>query len=329
MSDNQSIENNNITEPSPQKNNTTPILLGIIAILLLVVAYFVWNRPQEQGGLTLEQAQHQSDSLYNDLKSQLTKYKNENEELYSQIAQKEAELENQYSKIKRLIDQANRDKTAKKQIEAKLLHLGEELAGLRQYAEKQATELEMLRAENLRLKQEKENLDKQYAEELAMREKLEAEGHDLENANEELQQKLNTASVLQTANAKATGFFLKNNGERKEINIAKRIEFVEICFEIVKNETCETGPNRFHLRLLDPSGAVVSDPNRGSDKLTLFDDGSEIGYTTSKIFDYTPNLTALCMEWSAFPTTPFHSGTYKVEIYNKGRLVGECSLVVK
>ncbi|WMX13488.1 MULTISPECIES: hypothetical protein [unclassified Aureispira] len=312
-------------ETLPKKKNNQIII--IVTLLLLVVFavgyYFVSTKNvAEEKIITLEQAAHQSDSLYNELKVELARYKQENEELYAQIARKEAELESQYSKIKRLIEQAQKDKAARRKIQLKLKNLDLELENMRVYVDEQTLDLNELRAENRRLKKEKELLDKQYAKELEERKRLAEEGKNLQDTNEELNKKINTASVLQTNNVHAKGLRLKNNGDRRGINSAKRTEFIEVCFDIVKNEVCEPGANRFYLRLIDPSGAVVSDPNRGSGKLTLFEETATISYTTSKIFEYNPSVKNLCIEWYAYPNTPFRAGTYRIELYNKGRLVG-------
>jgi|GEM_PF-1039661 len=320
------------TTPQPQaSNNKKWIIAAVVLLLLSGLGYCLLkqdNNAQEKI-LSLEQAAHQSDSLYNELKRELAVYKQENEELYAQIAQKESELENQYSKIKRLIVQAKRDKAAKKEIQIKLDNLSTELANMRTYVEEQTLDLEELRIEVRRLRKEKEALDAKYAAELEERKRLAQEGADLQNANDELNDKLNTASVLQVANVHATGSRLKGNGERKGVHLAKKTEVVEVCFDIVKNEVCESGPNRFFIRILDPDGAVVSDTNRGSGKLTLFDDEEEIGYTISKIFTYNTSVTALCIDWFTYPTTPFKKGTYHIELYNKGRKVGDYDFVTK
>lgn len=324
-------ESNEVVAETNNSNSKVFIIIGIVLVLLVGLAYSFLGGSKDAPleAMTIEVASHQSDSLYKEMKHELAIYKQDNEELYAQIAQKESELENQYSRIKRLIIQAKRDKSAKKEIETKLKDLTLELENLKEYVEAQTLDLEELRVENRRLKKEKEALDAKYAAELEERERLAKAGVDLQNANDELNEKLQTASVLQTTNGKITALRLKNNGERKSVIFAKRAEFLEICFNIVKNDVCETGPNRFFLRILDPSGAVVTDPNRGSGALTLFDDSEEIHYTTSKIFEYSTQLTQLCMDWHAYPTTPFRAGTYRIELYNKGRLVGQYSFTTK
>ncbi len=310
-------------------------LFAALAILIIIAGLsfkFLYNTepaPPSESIISLEQAKHLSDSLYNELKRALAVYKQENEELYSQIARKESELESQYSKIKRLIKQAGRDKSAKKEIQSKLQNLGLELKNLKIYVENQTLDLEELRVENRRLIKEKEKLDALYASELEEKQRLLLEGEVMNEANEELNRKLNTASVLQSKGINAQILKIKANGERKKVHLAKNGELIEVCFEIVRNEVCEQGANRFFLLIKDPTGAVVSDQNRGSGKLTLFDNNQQIGYTTCKIFDYNTSVQKLCMEWYAYPTTMFRAGTYSIELYNKGRQVGQYKLITK
>ena len=317
-----------------KKSNKKGIFIGLLLLLVIpVFAYKFLYKPSDhtmtETVFSLEQARNQADSLYNQLKKELAIYKQENEELYAQISLKEYELENQYSKIKRLIDQAGRDQSVKKEIQPKLNNLSIEIGNLREYVGSQTLDLDELRSENRRLKREKEMLDQKYLEELAEKERLTIEGENLQGTNKELNKKIKTASVLMTSNLKAKGLRLKNNGDRKGVNTAKRTELIELCFSIVRNEVCETGPNRFFLRMLDPSGAVVYDRKRGSGSFRLFANTEEIHYTTSRIFDYDPSVSDLCMEWYAFPYTPFSAGTYRLELYNKGRLVGNQEFSMK
>lgn len=320
--------------PQPSKGPSKKIIIvgAIVLIALLLGALYMSNNSnsrQAEHLLTLEEASHQSDSLYQELKQQLATYKQQNQELYAQIAQKEAELEQQYSKIKRLIEQASRDKKDRKTIQSKLQTLSKELGGMREYVEEQTLDLNELREENRRLKRERQELDEQYAQELALRKRIAQQGADLQKENEAMQQQLRSAAVLQATNVKAIGLRLRNTGQRKGVSAAKRTELMEVCFDIVRNEVTEKGPNRFHLRLIDPEGKVVRDAERGSGQLELFDGSGTIQYTTSKIFDYQPSVKNLCVEWYAYPNTPFVAGTYKIELYNKGRLSGSYNFTTK
>lgn len=314
--------------PAPEKRSKSPkpgILIA--AVVLLIAAGLYWAflsepAPKPTTLITLAEARQQSDSLYNELKHQLALYKQENEDLYTQIAQKEAELQTQYTKIQRLITQAERDQKAKKTIQNKLSSLAEELNQLEAYVAEQTLDLDELRVENRRLREEKKRLDEEYTRELETRKRLEEQGASLQEANAQMAKRLQAAAVLQTTNVHASGWRIKNNGERRGVNLAKRTEVVSVCFDLVRNEVTESGPNRFYLRMVNPNGQVVQDRQRGSGSMELWEGSGVIAYTTSKIFDYNTNLKNLCIDWSAYPDTPFQAGTYRIELYNKGRLVG-------
>ena len=55
--------------------------------------------------------------------------------------------------------------------------------------------------------------------------------------------------------------------------------------------------------------------------------GESIQYTQAVEVDYGPEPVRGCLNWQ--PGIPFESGTYQVEIYNKGFLSGKGSFALK
>jgi DNA repair exonuclease SbcCD ATPase subunit len=313
-------------DPPKQRSNKNKIIgvtLLIVCLAFTALYLLMFNQARTPiQAFDLQRAQVVSDSLYNELKNTLAIYKQENEDLYVQIARKESTLESQYAKIQRLIAQAKRDKTAQKTIEIKVKNLVVELDNLQRFVENQTLDLEELRVENKRLKKEKEKLDALYEQELQAKIKLQAEETALQDKNRALQQKVNTASVLRVHHVRAEIMKIKSNGTYKKALLAKNGELINICFDIIENDVCEPGPNRFFLRVIHPKGSVIYDSNRGSGQLRLYQENQDISFTISKIFDYDTGLRQLCMEWYAYPSTYFTAGEYRIELYNKGRLSG-------
>ncbi len=315
------MEQSNTPTPNAKKSK---IIIAAVVATLVIALFFFFNSQQQQidaNILTIEQAKVKSDSLYNEMKEELAFYKQDNQELYKQLLTKEEQLEKLYVKINRLIGQAERDKAAKKQITDKLATLSSEIAELRVFVEAQTKNMEELRLENQRLKAQKDSLQNQVVKKNKQTKSLQNSSDALEEENKILADKVEAASVLQIVNIKAVGLRTKNNGTRVGIDVARRTEIVDVCFEIVPNTITPVGVNRLYLRLIDPAGFTVQDRNRGSGRITTIDE-ERIDYTISKTFDYDPNLFSLCMEWSSYPSTPFTSGRYQIELYNKSRLVG-------
>lgn len=327
--------------PQPNPENPTPsgsskkgpIIIAVIILLILAGLGYLYvssnNAALEEQTLTLEQAQIQADSTYKELKKELATYKKENQGLYAQINERETELEKQYSKIQRLISQTQRDKKDKKEITEKLATLTAEVTSLRKLAQQQSSDLAELEKENKRLQAEKDKLAEQYKQEQANNELLKSQTNKLENTNKALTDKIDIASVLQTANVKAKALKARNNGDLKEVSLANRTEFIEACFEIAKNEVVATGPNRFYLRIIDPTGTTIVDKTGGSGSFPLADNGQTVYYTTEKAINYDPGIFSLCIRWKKVPEFKLVSGDYRLEIYNKGYQVGRCDMTLK
>jgi uncharacterized protein YxeA len=317
---------------TPQKSNKTIIVLIIFALVALIgTAAFMMSRNEkdtEDKFLSIEQAKFKSDSLYTEMKKDLAFYKQNNEDLYAQIVEKEEELEKQYVKINRLIGQAQRDQASKKQIEAKLITLSKEISTLNEFVETQTKDIEELRVENKQLKAQKDSLAAAIKATAEQNKKLNNSTAQLSEENKKLSSQIEEASVLQIVNIKAAGLRTRNNGTRVGVAAAKRTEIIETCFDVVPNKVTKEGVNRFYLRLIDPSGFTLQDRGRGSGKITSVEN-ERIDYTISKTFDYVANSRSICMEWESYPSTPFVSGTYVIKLYNNGRVVGTQNFSMK
>ncbi|MCP4442746.1 MAG: hypothetical protein GY810_27895 [Aureispira sp.] len=335
----------NTTPPQPSPIPESPIdsssgskkgpiaIIAIVVLLIIAGLGYLYvssnNAKFEAQILTLEQAKTQSDSTYQELKKELANYKKDNQALYAQVAQRETELEKKYSKIQRLISQAKRDKSAKKEIDAKLKALTAEVESLRELAQQQSSDLAELEKENKRLQAEKDELAEQYKKEQENNEELKNQTEKLEDTNKALNDKIDVASVLQTANVTAKALKLRSNGDAKQVQIANRAEFLEACFEIAKNEVVEAGPNRFYLRIVDPTGTAIIDKAGGSGSFPLADNGQAVYYTTEKAINYDPGIFSLCIRWKKTPDFQLVSGKYRMELYNKGYQVGRTDLTLK
>jgi hypothetical protein len=333
-----SVENSSPTSPTNKKKR--PIVLIVLLLLLIPAALLgglylgsFWQKKEHKEEIventSLEEVQNQSDSLYRALQQELEFYKTQSDSLYPEIAEREEELDKQYIRLQNLIKQAKQDKSSEKEIKAKLVELRSELKRLRTFVDDQTLDLAEMRRANAQLIAEKEVLQEKYEEELNENEKLTQENNTLSKNNEELNEKVDMASILQVANVHAIGAKLSRKGSDKESTKAKKTEFIKVCFDVVRNEVTRPGINKFYMRITDPTGWPIFVESRGSGKLHNKETGKEEFYTTLKSFNYNPDFKSICMTWSQIPSKPFQKGHYQIEIFNKGYKIASTSMELK
>jgi len=324
----------------PKKNNKNRLLL-ILLILLLPICLFLgmWVSPMISGKasavedkgekLNMTEIQTQSDSLYRALQAELEFYKTQSDSLYPEINAREEELEKQYIRLQNLIRQAKQDKSSSNEIETKMQEMRTELARMRSFVDDQTLDLAEMRRANVKLLAEKDVLSEKYKKEKSDKEKLEDENTKLEDQKEELAQIVDKASILQVVNVKSIGAKLTSKGVDKEVDIAKKTEFIKVCFEIVRNEIVRNGINKFYVAITEPDGEPVVVESRGSGKIANVEKGREEYFTTMKSFNYNPDFKNLCVTWRQDPQKPFKKGNYLIDVYNQGFKVGSTNLVLR
>ncbi len=122
------------------------------------------------------------------------------------------------------------------------------------------------------------------------------------------------------------GVDVKGTKERAKSR-AKKVDRLSVCFRTEANEVAPQGEETFYLRIIDPSGSPLSVDERGSGVAQNKRSDEEFRYTTVATCDYSNEETDVCGTWE--PGQNFAKGKYKVEVYNKGYLVGTGSFNLK
>jgi len=328
------------TTQKPRRNNK---ILFIILILLLPITFFLGmllspfkaaNVSLEKDATmgakeNLEQVERQADSLYQALQKELEFYRTQADSLYPQISGKEEELEQQYIRIQSLITQTKQDKASGVEVSGKMEELRAELKKMRSYVDGQTLDFAEIRRQNTSLLAEKNVLTEKYRKELGDKERLEKDFKNVSEEKKEMAGKVLKASILQISNIKAVGARLTTKGADKEIDIAKKAEFIKVCFNVVRNEVVAPGVNKFYILVTDPAGWPIVIESRGSGKIELAESAREEFFTIMKSFNYNPEFKDLCISWSQVPSKPFEKGIYHIEIFNSGYSVGKTMLTLK
>ena len=330
--------NYNTGNTAPKKNNSLPIIIGLLIASLGANAFLFFNKQKQQEIIvSTETKLTESERLKGELEKQyyqalqdLEKQRTDNKSLNDQIDSMKSDLKTQKDRIARLLGDSKNLGNAKK-----------EMAALRTQVDGYLAEISKLKSENEALVQtnnvlstEKKTLTMTLEEQKKTNEELStakavlaSEKEKLTGENTVLAKKVNIASVVKVNNIDVSGFTVKSSGKEVEKSRAKRIDGLKICFDVTDNDVTDAGVEQFYIRVINPTGETQAIESLGSGELVNQANNERIKYTSLKGIKYENAAQNTCMNWQ--PNMPFQEGTYTVEIYNKGCLSGTSTFKLK
>ncbi|GAB3892040.1 hypothetical protein [Spirosoma agri] len=198
-----------------------------------------------------------------------------------------------------------------KQYEAFLVEKDTLIANLQRENVTLATNVKVLDEENTGLKTEKQRLTDSVTTVVAQ--------------NQDLSTKVTRAAALKAQNVKV--FAVNNKGKVKEDDSykAKRLDKIKLVYTLLDNPLTREEPKEVFVRVLDPTGAVVSDMANGSGTFTV--DGNETIYTTKQTVNYTSNGQNVELLYTR--GIPYKPGKYTIELYAEGFRIGAGEFAVR
>lgn len=159
-----------------------------------------------------------------------------------------------------------------------------------------------------------------------MRTNMDVKGQ-LADANEKISQandKIEEAAVLQAENVNVS--IIDNKG-RKETGgeyRSKKIDKLDISFNIAKNDLAKIGGRDIYMRVLEPAGTVLANPGSSGS----FDvDGKNYTYSARQNIIFDNSRQTVRFQFSR--TGSFEPGRHRVEFYAEGRRIGTGSFNVR
>lgn len=146
----------------------------------------------------------------------------------------------------------------------------------------------------------------------------------LSEDKQKLAEKVQVASQLEAENIYIIAV-AKSGKERTGVLKNRQLAKLKVTFFIGKNDVAPLEAKEIFIRITDENGQVIFDVNKGSGSFML--DGKETFYTASQdiLFDNSQQqLTFIYEKGSAYDP-----GTYKMEVYTDGYLMGATSFTVK
>jgi hypothetical protein len=142
----------------------------------------------------------------------------------------------------------------------------------------------------------------------------------LSGQNEALSKTVEKASKLSILNLKTGAYKVKNSGKEVATERASRADILKVNFTIAENRVAKSGDKSYYIQVIDSKNNVL-----GEKKLIEFGDQS-LTYSFVSTVQY-ENSTVNVTE--NLPGENFEKGTYFVNIFDKGELVGKTSFTLK
>ena len=282
------------------------ISVGLMAILGVAI-YLIISQHNEMNDfktqIAIEEERRALEAEYANLAFEYDQF--EGSKMYINNDTLIKQLENEKLKVQRLLEELRTTKASNAQ---RINELKKELSTLRSVMKGYLIQIDSLNSLNQKLEKENKIVNTKY-QEVAKTASL------LQKDKEELTHQVTLASKLD-----AVAISVKTlNKREKETSKIDRIENIQINFLIAKNITAKPGERYVYIRIVKPDNDVLV---KNIDNVFNYED-SEINYSMKKLIAYDSEETAVDMYWKVEEfLTP---GTYKVEIFADGDLIGKKS----
>ncbi len=310
-------------ENTPQKSKTNGALLAALIIMtgLAGVAsylYFDEKKVAENQEVTISER-------VEELSTTRVKLDSISTALDAKIAEVQ-KLGGDVSELEKVRAQLNEDKASLKR--GNRISLAKYEAKIKQYEAfliEKDTLISNLQRENVTLATNVKVLDEENVGLKTERQKLADSVTTVVSKNEELSSKVTRAAALKAQNVKV--FAVNSRGKVKEDDSykAKRLDKIKLVYTLLDNPLTKEEPKDVFVRVLDPSGAVVSDMANGSGTFSV--DGNETIYTTKQTVNYTN--TGKNVELLYTRGIPYKAGKYTVELYSEGFRIGQGEFAIR
>lgn len=145
--------------------------------------------------------------------------------------------------------------------------------------------------------------------------------------NQELEKKVTIASALRAENIVVNALNARGKENDGGSYRAKRLDKVKVSFRLGENALAQQNEKTVYIRILDPSGAVVSDMATGSGEFTY--NGKGMVYTAAQPIQFDNSRQQISFIYGRGGSQRFNEGRHVVEVYTEGFKIGEGEFVVK
>jgi hypothetical protein len=288
------------------------IVIGVLAAGLIAVSgFFFYSKTQNTQAIQQQETQiakvsaEKSDvqASFDASLARLDSMTTVNTKLESQLTDKNNEIAKTKTDIRNILNKKNATAAELSRAKTLIASLNEKISTMEQEVARLTTENQALSNDKVVLTQEKEKLNQDLAT--------------TTTAKQELEKKVDVASTLNASNIVITPINVKNNGKEKVSTTAKRVDKFLVSFD-VDNRIIQTGQTDVYVLVIGPDGKAI---NTGSETFTTRTDGDK-AYTAKVPVDL-ETAKKKNVEFAFIPGSTFKQGSYTVQIYQNGFLIGQ------
>jgi len=285
---------------SMRKRPVFLIILLIILALTLIYLGYTYNELKKQSEIEKAELERQKTNLEDELKSIYSKYDS-------------LKSENDTMNLKLLVEQQRIERLLK--INAnnvyKIRMYEKELETIRKVLRSYIYQIDSLNQANIALRTENIEVRQQLR-------RVEKEKEDLTQVKEELETKVEIASVINAKNITVTPL----NKRSKENLKADRVEKLQTCLTLRENAIIPPGNKIVYLRIARPDDVILTSG------VNLFEfEGEQIVYTASREVQYENVDVDLCIFWTN--DGQLIPGNYRLNLYCDGKDIGSTTFSLK
>jgi FtsZ-binding cell division protein ZapB len=204
---------------------------------------------------------------------------------------------------------------------AELAKAQEDVKQLRYFVTNYTAEIEELKKQNTSLSNERDTLKTSLA---TVKKAAAVRDSALTKQNADLGAKVKVGAAIKIATADIVAYKVRSSGKEIDTKRASPAKKIKINFTIATNDLAEKGMHDIYIRIIDPTGNLISsaDPNS-----TFNADGQDLQSTYKTSIDFKNDGSGYTIDWDN--PAAFQKGTYTVLLYADGFTMGKSSFMLK
>jgi len=293
------------------KKSRIILVVAIIAVAIAIGSVVIMMNKLKQKDVEMAEMVEQMEYEKEELENEYADVAIEMEGISNRVTNDSLlnELNKQQMRVQSLLEEL---RTVKATNARRISELKKELATVRSVLQYYVQQVDSLQRVNGQLVAENQELGQRYQE---------AAGNVVTLTEEKtaLQEKVNIASQLEARNIVVEPQ-TKKGGKARYLN---KVAIIKVSYTIAKNNTAKPGNKVVYMRITTPDGTVLH--KQASDKFQFED--QQIYYSSRKNFEYGGQELNDVIYYTV--TETLSKGTYDVELFVDGHLIGSSSIDFK